>query len=264
VSSQLRLVTAGVMITFAGVIGVGALALVPRAIEWSLAKAGRSDLEPSPCNQQAWLTFDRSCLTRRDLPWVAGPGIPNATEDADNPPNQSLVENNGMAGSAVGAQVARPQALLVSASPEPVLRTSLPQDATAQAAAPQDAASPPPIAAAQESMPQTPVSPDIVPQKSLRHDSISAASPPIERPQAVDRSAPKAQIAGQARPPAPKKVARQQTGGKRSTTEDSSQGRTLGDKLQDIPVTRSAADGTPRTVVIRPTSVQDSYYYSSR
>jgi hypothetical protein len=40
--------------------------------------------------------------------------------------------------------------------------------------------------------------------------------------------------------------------------------RTFDDKLRDVPVSAYAGDGNPRTIVIRPTSIQDYYYYSSR
>ena len=40
--------------------------------------------------------------------------------------------------------------------------------------------------------------------------------------------------------------------------------RRFGDTLQDIPVSAYAADGKQRTIVIRPTSIQDVYYYSGR
>src|SRR5262249_18245663 len=39
--------------------------------------------------------------------------------------------------------------------------------------------------------------------------------------------------------------------------------RRFQDNLRDIPVSSYAADGTPRTIVIRPTSIQDVYYYSA-
>jgi hypothetical protein len=38
--------------------------------------------------------------------------------------------------------------------------------------------------------------------------------------------------------------------------------RRFGDDLHDIPVSAYAADGTKRSIVIRPTSIQDVYYYS--
>ena len=39
--------------------------------------------------------------------------------------------------------------------------------------------------------------------------------------------------------------------------------RRFQDNLRDIPVSSYAADGTRRTIVIRPTSIQDVYYYSA-
>jgi hypothetical protein len=38
--------------------------------------------------------------------------------------------------------------------------------------------------------------------------------------------------------------------------------RRFGDDLRDIPVSSYAADGTRRNIVIRPTNIQDVYYYS--
>jgi hypothetical protein len=40
--------------------------------------------------------------------------------------------------------------------------------------------------------------------------------------------------------------------------------RKFDDKLRDVPVSAYVGDGSPRTIVIRPTSIQDYYYYSSR
>ena len=39
--------------------------------------------------------------------------------------------------------------------------------------------------------------------------------------------------------------------------------RRFQDNLRDIPVSSYAADGARRTIVIRPTSIQDVYYYSA-
>jgi hypothetical protein len=57
------------------------------------------------------------------------------------------------------------------------------------------------------------------------------------------------------------KVARR---AKRPTNEALNTIRKFGDNLHDTPVTAYAADGTPRRVVIRPTSIQGVYYYSIR
>jgi hypothetical protein len=39
--------------------------------------------------------------------------------------------------------------------------------------------------------------------------------------------------------------------------------RRFGETLPEIPVRSYAPDGTQRTIVIRPTNIQDSYYYSA-
>jgi hypothetical protein len=39
--------------------------------------------------------------------------------------------------------------------------------------------------------------------------------------------------------------------------------RKFGDSPREIPATSYAADGTRRDIVIRPTSIQDVYYYSA-
>jgi hypothetical protein len=49
---------------------------------------------------------------------------------------------------------------------------------------------------------------------------------------------------------------------KRRTSEALNSVRRFGDTLHDIPVNAYAADGTRRTIPIRPRSIQDVYYYS--
>jgi hypothetical protein len=61
-----------------------------------------------------------------------------------------------------------------------------------------------------------------------------------------------------------KKAAHPDRSAKRSTNEDSKSVRRPANGLKDIPVSAYAADGTQRRIVIRPTSVQDVYYYSRR
>ena len=62
--------------------------------------------------------------------------------------------------------------------------------------------------------------------------------------------------------PAPKKTARENRGAKQ-TDEALNAVRRFQDNLRDIPVSSYAGDGTRRTIVIRPTSIQDVYYYSA-
>jgi hypothetical protein len=247
VSSHLRLVTATTLIAFGCVIGVGALALFPTAAKQPpVGNPAISDSGATPCKQQSWLPFDRSCLTRRDLPWIAGQGTANAPGDADKPPKLSLTESQDVA---TGPQEVASQSSQPAASLDPlVLRASVRQDVATQAA-PQEAARPASVAGPQQS--QAPASQELVPQKTLQPGNTTAPKPLVQ--------SSKPAIEAEARPLAQKKAARQQRTAKRSTNENQKQG----DKLHNIPVTSYAADGTQRTVMIRPTSIQDAYYYSA-
>ena len=62
---------------------------------------------------------------------------------------------------------------------------------------------------------------------------------------------------------AKKKASRQEQAAKRSTNEALGVVRRFGETLPEIPVRSYAPDGTQRTIVIRPTNIQDSYYYSA-
>jgi hypothetical protein len=64
--------------------------------------------------------------------------------------------------------------------------------------------------------------------------------------------------------PARKKQVRREPAAKRPTGDALRTVRRFGDNLQDIPVTSYAGDGSRRTIVVRPTSIQDVYYYSAR
>jgi hypothetical protein len=62
--------------------------------------------------------------------------------------------------------------------------------------------------------------------------------------------------------PAPQKTARREHGPRRLPSEALRTVRKFDDRLQDIPVSAYSADGSRRDIVIRPTSIQDVYYYS--
>ena len=70
-------------------------------------------------------------------------------------------------------------------------------------------------------------------------------------------------VEARARLPAPKKAARWDRATKRPSNEALNAVRRFGDNLRDIPATAYDADGTRRRIVIRPTSIQDVYYYSA-
>lgn len=142
--------------------------------------------------------------------------------------------------------------------------------------APQQEASAP--AVAEESQPTTKRR-SVTP---VRH--VAPVAPPI----AEKRRAAKANIETQPRAPAGKTAVRENRGTKPGNEAVETQPRAPGaktaaranrgakpanealnavrrfqDNLRDIPVSSYAADGTPRTIVIRPTSIQDVYYYSA-
>jgi hypothetical protein len=83
-------------------------------------------------------------------------------------------------------------------------------------------------------------------------------------PAAEGRRVPKPAAEAQPRAAAPKKPAPEDRAAKqRPTNEALNAVRRFQDDLRDIPVSAYAADGTRRTIVIRPTSIQDVYYYSA-
>jgi hypothetical protein len=59
------------------------------------------------------------------------------------------------------------------------------------------------------------------------------------------------------------KTAARENRGAKPANEALNAVRRFQDNLRDIPVSSYAADGTRRTIVIRPTSIQDVYYYSA-
>ena len=277
VSSHLRFITAASLIVFGGMIGVGAVALLPTAADRTLlASAASSDLPATPCKQSG-LPFDRSCLTKRDLPWTAGRGAAVTSEapaDADNaakppstegqrvatapqaePPQPAVVQTS--VPQASPTQVPGPQASVPqAAAPQPVV----PQASTPQASTPQEAARPVVAALPQEPTPQASTPPKAV-QRNL---ATPAAKPPVQRPAAKERHAAKPAIEeNEDTRPAQKKAFRPERTAKRPTNDALNAVRKFGDSPREIPATSYAADGTRRDIVIRPTSIQDVYYYSA-
>jgi hypothetical protein len=83
-------------------------------------------------------------------------------------------------------------------------------------------------------------------------------------PVAEGRRAAKPAAEAQPRAAAAKKPASEARAAKqRPATEALNALRRFQDNLHDIPVSAYAGDGTQRTIVIRPTSIQDVYYYSA-
>ena len=160
-----------------------------------------------------------------------------------------------------------------------------------EAAAPeqQQAVAPQPEPPAPQQQASAPAAPE-EPQHTTKRRSVTPvrhavpAAPPI----AEKRRAAKANVEPQPRTSAGKTAAREDRGAKptnqavetqpsaaraktaargnrgaKPANEALNAVRKFQDNLRDIPVSSYAADGTPRTIVIRPTSIQDVYYYSA-
>jgi hypothetical protein len=85
----------------------------------------------------------------------------------------------------------------------------------------------------------------------------------VRRTPAEERHVAQSPAAAQTRAPLAKRVARGDRTAKRPTSEALNAVRKFDDARPEIPANSYAADGTPRRIVIRPTSIQDVYYYSA-
>jgi hypothetical protein len=180
-------------------------------------------------------------------------------------------------------QAAAPQPEQIAPQQQAVAPQPKPPAPQQQAVAPQPE---PPAPQQQASAPAAPEEP----QHTTKRRSVTPvrhavpAAPPI----AEKRRAAKANVEPQPRTSAGKTAAREDRGAKptnqavetqpsaaraktaargnrgaKPANEALNAVRKFQDNLRDIPVSSYAADGTPRTIVIRPTSIQDVYYYSA-
>ena len=273
--SNLRFVACASLVAAASLVGV--LALFPDALEELLvANTEISDPPAASCQQQEWWQLDRSCLSRRGMPWAAGPQVSSAVtvevpSAAEGASEQALTENR----SAATAPVETPQQSEATAPPIAEER-HIPTQRSEVAAPQQDTPAPPPVAEERQistqrsevATPQqeTPAPPPVaVERHTANQRSAVVASQPETPPPAVEgRRAAKPAVEAQPRAAAAKKAAPGDRAAKqRSTNEALNAVRRFQDNLRDIPVSAYAADGTRRTIVIRPTSIQDVYYYSA-
>jgi hypothetical protein len=295
--SNLRFVISASVVGCAGLIGV--LALLPATLEDRLlASAELSAPGPRPCNQQNWFNLDRNCLTRRGMPWVAAPPardaaeIPSSTESAaEQPFSETSLSSTAAEDAAQPSEVtasrqdtttppivAEPRAATQAseAIPQPQQEPVPPQQ---EAAAPQQAAAAPQqdaaaprretLAPQQEAL--APAVPE-EPQPTTKRRSVTPVrhAAPAVPPIAEKRRAAKANVETQPRASAAKTAVREDRSakaGKEAANKPANEAlnavRRFQDNLRDIPVSSYAADGTRRTIVIRPTSIQDVYYYSA-
>ena len=270
--SNLRFVASASLVALASLVGV--LALFPDALEeLVVASAETSDSLATACKQD-WLRFDPSCLSRRGMPWAAASPDSNAVavpSVAEGTPEQPLTENR----SAATAPVETPQQN--EATAPPVAQERQPPTQRSEVAAPQqDTPAPPPVAEERQistqrsevAAPQqdTPAPPPVAEERHIakQRSAVVAPQPETPPPAAEGRRAAKPAAEAQPRAAAAKKAAPGDRAAKqRSTNEALNAVRRFQDNLRDIPVSAYAANGTRRTIVIRPTSIQDVYYYSA-
>ena len=135
-------------------------------------------------------------------------------------------------------------------APAPVAEEQHIAEPQSQATAPQQETSSPPAVVGERHVPKQ------------RHQVMAPRREPP--PVAEGRRAAKPAAEAQPRAAAAKKPASEARAAKqRPATEALNALRRFQDNLHDIPVSAYAADGRQRTIVIRPTSIQDVYYYSA-
>src|SRR5262249_22600670 len=151
----------------------------------------------------------------------------------------------------------------------------IPTQRSEVAASPQETPAPPPLVEEQHigeqrreaATPQQETSPPppVVGERHIPKQRREVMAPRRETLSAAEgRRVPKPAAEAQPRAAAPKKATPEDRAAKqRPTNEALNAVRRFQDDLRDIPVSAYAADGTRRTIVIRPTSIQDVYYYSA-
>ena len=278
--SNLRFVACASLVALASVVGV--LAVFPDALEELVVASAEISDSPATACKQDWLRVDPSCLSRRGMPWAAASpdsnsvAVPSAAEGA---PEQPLTENR----SAATPLVELPQRSEVTApqqetpAPPPVAEERHIPTQRSEVAAPQQETPAPPSVAEERHIPtqrsevaapqqETPAPPPVAEERHIakQRRQVLAPQPETPPPVAQGRRVAKSAVEAQPRVAAAKKappgdrIAKQ-----RPTNEALNAVRRFQDNLRDIPVSAYAADGTQRTIVIRPTSIQDVYYYSA-
>jgi hypothetical protein len=259
--SNLRFVISASLVGCAGLIAV--LALLPATFEERLLASDEVSAQPAlACNQQNWWHFDRSCLSRRGMPWVADAPdantVPSATESApEQVASETEFSDITVEGRAIGAVAPRQEAPVppvVAEEPAPTTQRSditAPQPSVPQqeVSAPPVTTDPPPPVSAERHIPKAHTTPS-------RH--AAPAAPQLHEKRRVAKPAAEPQTPASA----PKKTAREDRGAKQAD-EALNAVRKFQDNLRDIPVSSYAGDGTRRMIMIRPTSIQDVYYYSA-
>ena len=295
--SNLRFVASASLVALASLVGV--LALFPDALEELVVASAETSDSPATGCKQDWLRFDPSCLSRRGMPWIApspdSSAILSTGEDASARP---LTESSPAAAAPVEPVQQSEAAAPKQGTPTPVA-TERQIPTQRNEAAQQETPAPAPVAEERQvptqrseaTQQETPAPPPVAEEQRVEEQRREATAPPQETsppppvaeerhipkqrrevaaprretpPVAEGRRAAKPATEAQPRAAAAKNPASEDRAAKqRGTTEALNAVRRFQDNLHDIPVSAYAADGTRRTIVIRPTSIQDVYYYSA-
>jgi hypothetical protein len=269
--SRLRLITAAYLCVLGALIAVGALVLLPAALKQApVAPAQISDGAAIACKQQTWFHFDRNCLSRRGMPWMADPqASKNATVEVPSAVTEGAAAAEGAANE---RRDANQQTAAVPQEPpapqEPVRETEIATEREAVAsqalpATPSVAEAPPttehePEQASTEDPRGAAPRPEAAQKIDTTTEPGTTAAPPVVQA----RPAATPSVHSQARPPARKEARRPRAA--REFKNEALNALKKFDNLPDIPVNAYAADGAQRRIVIHPTSIQDVYYYSTR
>jgi hypothetical protein len=203
----LRLVTCASLIVFIGIVGVGGLVLLHRAVVASVPTSeDTARLDGPPASETRNIQEDAS-------PRVSM-AVPAAAENASETPAAAEKES----------QQLRSATEHTATSPQPA--TFLPQ---------------------------------LREQNDEPEQAVRRELPRVEE-RHVQMPAPNAQAKTKARDAARKTA--QRAAEKRRRNEALNSMRRFGDRQRDVPADAYAADGMRRTIPIRPTSIQDMYYYS--
>ena len=270
--SNLRFVASASLVALASLVGV--LALFPDTLEELVVATAETSDSPATACKQDWLRFDPSCLSRRGMPWVARSPDSNATPSVgEDAPAQPLTESSPAAAAPAEPVQQTEAAAPQQGTPAPVAEERQSPTPTQRSEAAQQE-TPAPVAEEQHieeqrreatAPPQEASPPPVVVERHIPKQRREVAAPRRETPPAAEgRRAAKPAAEAQPRAAAPKKPASEDRAAKqRPVTEALNAVRRFQDNLHDIPVSAYAADGTRRTIVIRPTSIQDVYYYSA-
>ena len=230
--SRLSFLTSACLIAFGTVVVAGAVGVLPGLIE--RLSVGAIEVSPS-CKGELRLPWGRTCSSQGDTAAVAA-------VDARIPGSDVKVVDQGDLGRR--ATVEPPQPIQNTASSETGL------------AEPQETVAPMPQPAPVPKLASAPPAVDEAPQAAP-----TAQAPPVARsvkpkPRAVKRVARRE----------PESERRREADSERRRDEALSAVRRFGrNNTREIPVDAYAADGASRRIiVIRPTSIQDVYYYYSR